>query len=425
MGFGGVDADATSPGGDILSLGRSAATCVMPTFFITGNFGGPFPACGRRSHVLHLAPPAPDVCATRGGGILGGRPAIVLQTVRERPNDTRYRLVIRDGEGWAGILPDLERIAPPRIRIDETLVLLVLRRLWEEGVRDGDMQARGAVLLVVEMRHPDGWKIGRAAAGLTLEALHRALDAEAVVQKRHAENVSLLENVQRHLEQLTVPAPDEDRLERLAACFADRTAQIEAFRAQLAAIEDRIDPSLQREHDGVRQRMAALTKEKDALLLGKGRLEGEITGVRNQLGAGDEIPGSRLSLSLRRGLFRQQVGAIALFAAVRLAYEDYAGARKRGRPAEIAADMHRQSDDFTAQYRNCETDIRDRINDYRRQFNANPPIGTERRIVADFKPWAEEDIAALEGTQLVQYQRQADAATDQIERLLRTGSSTS
>src|SRR4051812_26907833 len=38
-----------------------------------------------------------------------------------------YRLVVRDPEGWAGILPDTERISPPRMRVDETLVLLLLR----------------------------------------------------------------------------------------------------------------------------------------------------------------------------------------------------------------------------------------------------------------------------------------------------------
>ncbi len=64
-----------------------------------------------------------------------------------------YRLVIRESEGWAGILPDTERISPARMRLDETLVLLVLRRLWEEAVQDGDLQARGAVLLTLNQAY--------------------------------------------------------------------------------------------------------------------------------------------------------------------------------------------------------------------------------------------------------------------------------
>ena len=64
-----------------------------------------------------------------------------------------YRLVIRESEGWAGILPDTERISPARMRLDDTLVLLVLRRLWEEAVQDGDIQARGAVLLTLNQAY--------------------------------------------------------------------------------------------------------------------------------------------------------------------------------------------------------------------------------------------------------------------------------
>ena len=60
-----------------------------------------------------------------------------------------YRLVVRESEGWAGILPDTEQINPPRMRIDETLVLLLLRRLWEEGVQEGDVERHGSVLVTL------------------------------------------------------------------------------------------------------------------------------------------------------------------------------------------------------------------------------------------------------------------------------------
>lgn len=57
-----------------------------------------------------------------------------------------YTLVLRESEGWAGVLPDTERIAAPRMRIEETLALLVLARLWHEGVQDGAVGERGSVL---------------------------------------------------------------------------------------------------------------------------------------------------------------------------------------------------------------------------------------------------------------------------------------
>jgi hypothetical protein len=56
-----------------------------------------------------------------------------------------YRLVVREGEGWAGILPDLEEIRLPRMKIDETLMLLLLRRLWEEQVQEGNVERHGSV----------------------------------------------------------------------------------------------------------------------------------------------------------------------------------------------------------------------------------------------------------------------------------------
>ncbi len=54
-------------------------------------------------------------------------------------------LIFRETEGWAGILPDPERIGLPRMRIDETIALLVLRRLWEEALQEGEIYANGTV----------------------------------------------------------------------------------------------------------------------------------------------------------------------------------------------------------------------------------------------------------------------------------------
>lgn len=64
-----------------------------------------------------------------------------------------YLLVVRESEGWAGILPDTERISPARMRLDETLVLLMMRRLWEEAVHEGDIQARGTVLITLNQAY--------------------------------------------------------------------------------------------------------------------------------------------------------------------------------------------------------------------------------------------------------------------------------
>lgn len=64
-----------------------------------------------------------------------------------------YRLIVRDSEGWAGIIPDTERISPARMKLDETMLLLLLRRLWEEAVQQGNVQARGAVLITLNQAY--------------------------------------------------------------------------------------------------------------------------------------------------------------------------------------------------------------------------------------------------------------------------------
>lgn len=80
--------------------------------------------------------------------------AVLLETLN-RPELARlvegyfdvagYRLVHRETEGWAGILPDPERTSLPRMRIDETIALLVMRRLWEEALQLGEIYANGTV----------------------------------------------------------------------------------------------------------------------------------------------------------------------------------------------------------------------------------------------------------------------------------------
>lgn len=60
-----------------------------------------------------------------------------------------YRLVRREVEGWAGILPDPERVTLQRMNVEETLVLLVMRRLWEEALEAGEIYGHGTARTTV------------------------------------------------------------------------------------------------------------------------------------------------------------------------------------------------------------------------------------------------------------------------------------
>ncbi len=98
-----------------------------------------------------------------------------------------YRLVVRENEGWAGILPDLERISAPRMRIDETIVLLVLRRLWEESVHNGEIEDGGSVLLTLNeayAAYEDVVSRGRRAAmpAVQFRDVVRSVERRAIVQ---------------------------------------------------------------------------------------------------------------------------------------------------------------------------------------------------------------------------------------------------
>jgi hypothetical protein len=114
------------------------------------------------------------------------RPAAVT-LLRDYFDVAGYRLVVRENEGWAGILPDLERISAPRMRIDETLVLLVLRRLWEESVHNGDIEDGGSVLLTLNeayAAYEDVVSRGRRAAmpAVQFRDVVRSVERRAIVQ---------------------------------------------------------------------------------------------------------------------------------------------------------------------------------------------------------------------------------------------------
>jgi hypothetical protein len=98
-----------------------------------------------------------------------------------------YRLVHRDTEGWAGILPDPERVSPPRMRVEETVALLVMRRLWEESLQHGEMSANGTVRTTLNEAYAayQGIVVGTRRAGMSpgdFRDVLRTLERRAVVR---------------------------------------------------------------------------------------------------------------------------------------------------------------------------------------------------------------------------------------------------
>lgn len=55
------------------------------------------------------------------------------------------RLIKNDQERWVGIVPDLEVLDPPRMRLPETLLALMLAYMHQDGVNQGEIERGGVV----------------------------------------------------------------------------------------------------------------------------------------------------------------------------------------------------------------------------------------------------------------------------------------
>lgn len=60
-----------------------------------------------------------------------------------------YRFLISEREQWVGLMPDPGLETLPRLRLEDTLVLLVLAHLWQEEVQRGGAEARAVVVTTV------------------------------------------------------------------------------------------------------------------------------------------------------------------------------------------------------------------------------------------------------------------------------------
>lgn len=56
-----------------------------------------------------------------------------------------YRFTRNEQDQWVGLVPDAEIVGPGSLKLDETLVLLALALVWQEGVNAGEVGERGVV----------------------------------------------------------------------------------------------------------------------------------------------------------------------------------------------------------------------------------------------------------------------------------------
>lgn len=270
--------------------------------------------------------------------------------------------------------------------------------------------------IVVEVLHARDLKIGRAAAPLMLADLARQIEAQRLLLPAHEATIALHDDVAKRLEAMSLPVEEGDRLPKLVAEI-DRLEDVRAaLQERLAKIAATIDPKLLADIDSAKRILEEARGDQIALSSQQGGLQNSIRDLDARLGAGEGQPGSRLAFTARRTLFRETVRSRVQFAPLRRAY----AAMRPQPPARIASIKQREAEAAQTEHRKQEVQIRDDLAQYRVKFGSGGPSGANIRIVADIKPWVEEQVTALESNALIQYRRQADEAAERISRLFRT-----
>ncbi|MDQ0392879.1 SbcC/MukB-like Walker B domain-containing protein [Labrys monachus] len=297
------------------------------------------------------------------------------------------------------------------IRLAETQEELFLpgRAIMRDGTYDDG--------IVIEVRHPDGLKIGRVAAELMLDRLQAELTDEQQLAQTHRGHADFLTDICGRLHLLTIAPAETETLETLASALAE----IDDRRADLQERIDRVglllDPAIQESFSKVRRRLKVLHEERGERQTDRGGLRAELTALDIRLNAGEGEIGSWWSLRTRRRLFRDRLPDLASFIAVRPAYAKRSAGRSHGRAAQEIQDETRR---LAQERQDCVADIRGKVIEYCVTFAAQRPFDRESDISAVVKIWAGETIGALEDNELIRYRQQADQAAERVIHLFRS-----
>lgn len=271
--------------------------------------------------------------------------------------------------------------------------------------------------IVIEVRHPDGLKIGRVAAELMIDVLRRELEEQRQLAQAHRRNAEFLADVLGRFALLTTPPPESEALEALTSSLAEADDRRAELQDRLDRVGLLIDPALQDSFSKVKRRLSTLREEKGEQRDDRGRLRAELDALERRLNAGEREIGSWWSLKTRRRLFRDRVQNLASLAAVRPAYAARCAGGRHGR---FANEMQEEAVRLGEERQKCDADIREKVVAYCLTFTIQRPFDRDSRIVADIKPWVAENIAVLEDNELIRYRRQADEAAERVTHLFRS-----
>ena len=151
-----------------------------------------------------------------------------------------YRLHSNDTEQWVGILPNADEIPLPRMRLDDTITLLVLALHWQEEINAGKVEERATVVTTVNAVHDKYNEIAslRRKVAIPISTFVAILEE---FQRRNIVEVRNFDFEQQNRELVIRPQirllAGDDILSRLERFIADKEAADKRHRGEPATPE--------------------------------------------------------------------------------------------------------------------------------------------------------------------------------------------
>lgn len=267
---------------------------------------------------------------------------------------------------------------------------------------------------------PADHKIGKAAQAKTLRDLEQKIEELEELVETALNEARVMDSAHGALKTLC-----EDTTASASALAAQHAKAVNArseAEERVKALDGAGDGGLRAKRKTQQDLKAIRTEERDAQQKVFNDNEVERKVCEQDLGKGENSPGSNLNLRMTWSMWKQNR---PLYSAAkgRLAYrERFATATQKSEAerhraiaskaiaAEVAANEARQR---------IERRVREALADYFERFTVSSQIGTESEPLREVKPWAEQLIREIETNELRRYERQAQEAADKAATLLR------
>ncbi len=271
--------------------------------------------------------------------------------------------------------------------------------------------------LVVEVRRPEGLKIGRVAASLMSDVIKKDISDEQQILETHRRNENFLSDVFQRLVFLSAEVPPAERLDAITIALTSAEDRRADLKVRIDNVGLQIDPRLREEQARLGMLIRSLRDDHGERREAAGGLDREIRELDTRIGGGASTPGSRYAFNHALGQFRDRLRLVSVFRHLRPIFVERRGQRT---DSKLADDLVTELERLASTRQQTDLKIRDDIISYCMAFTAQRPFDRDSKVIGDIKPWVTETIALLEGNDLMLYRRQADEAAERITYLFRS-----